>query len=276
MNYLLKKKKKAASYTPLSDDRCGSLVVAASTGARCRLPWQPEPGGAAEPRKEPRSHAARGLGGRIPEQAWDSLLVLPLGEDLKEQHEAWRHLRQVWEPGGVPEQRWPLTEAGHLVPTGRVRRSRERPQPRWPPQESQRLSPACARSRRLQTAADLLSLEARRRGPQRPAAGPATSARPGPVRPVRGSAVSPQEAACRAADMGLKLSCLTGFKMCVSSAGSSHDQAPVLSDKHLDVPDIIITPPTPTGVLLPRDSRPTVWLDETGSGPDDGDIDPEA
>ncbi|XP_062032841.1 uncharacterized protein C16orf74 homolog [Lepus europaeus] len=76
--------------------------------------------------------------------------------------------------------------------------------------------------------------------------------------------------------MGLKLSCLSGFKMCVSSTGSSHDQAPVLSDKHLDVPDIIITPPTPTGVLLPRDSRPTVWLDETGSGPDDGDIDPEA
>lgn len=41
--------------------------------------------------------------------------------------------------------------------------------------------------------------------------------------------------------------------MCVS--GSSHDEAPVLSDKHLDVPNIIITPPTPTGVTLPRDSR---------------------
>lgn len=40
--------------------------------------------------------------------------------------------------------------------------------------------------------------------------------------------------------------------MCVSS---SHDEAPVLSDKHLDVPNIIITPPTPTGVILPRDSR---------------------
>ena len=39
--------------------------------------------------------------------------------------------------------------------------------------------------------------------------------------------------------------------MCVSSSGS-HDEAPVLSDKHLDVPNIIITPPTPTGVALPR------------------------
>lgn len=36
--------------------------------------------------------------------------------------------------------------------------------------------------------------------------------------------------------------------MCVSS---SHDEAPVLSDKHLDVPNIIITPPTPTGVIDP-------------------------
>ncbi|EPY83239.1 DNA replication complex GINS protein PSF2 isoform 1 [Camelus ferus] len=42
--------------------------------------------------------------------------------------------------------------------------------------------------------------------------------------------------------------------MCVSSSGS-HDEAPVLSDKHLDVPNIIITPPTPTGMMLPRDSR---------------------
>uniref|UniRef100_A0A4X1STW4 Uncharacterized protein n=1 Tax=Sus scrofa TaxID=9823 RepID=A0A4X1STW4_PIG len=59
--------------------------------------------------------------------------------------------------------------------------------------------------------------------------------------------------------------------MCVS--GSSHDEAPVLSDKHLDVPNIIITPPTPTGVTLPRDS---LWLDESGSCPEDGEIDPEA
>uniref|UniRef100_A0A671EW59 Chromosome 16 open reading frame 74 n=1 Tax=Rhinolophus ferrumequinum TaxID=59479 RepID=A0A671EW59_RHIFE len=56
--------------------------------------------------------------------------------------------------------------------------------------------------------------------------------------------------------MGLKLSCLKGFKMCVSSS-SSHDEAPVLSDKHLDVPNIIITPPTPTGMMLSRDSRRT-------------------
>ncbi|XP_077610214.1 uncharacterized protein C16orf74 homolog [Crocuta crocuta] len=75
--------------------------------------------------------------------------------------------------------------------------------------------------------------------------------------------------------MGLKLSCLKGFKMCSSGSGS-HDEAPVLSDKHLDVPNIIITPPTPTGMMLPRDSRQTVWLEETGSCPEDGDIDPEA
>lgn len=49
---------------------------------------------------------------------------------------------------------------------------------------------------------------------------------------------------------------LSGFKMCVSSS-SSHDEAPVLSDKHLDVPNIIITPPTPTGMMLRRDSRQT-------------------
>ncbi|KAM6176938.1 uncharacterized protein C16orf74 homolog [Erethizon dorsatum] len=75
--------------------------------------------------------------------------------------------------------------------------------------------------------------------------------------------------------MGLKLSCLKGFKTCVSTSGS-HDEAPVLSDKHLDVPDIIITPPTPTGMILPRDSRRTDWLDEAGSCPDDTELDPEA
>ncbi|KAK2494281.1 hypothetical protein MC885_002654 [Smutsia gigantea] len=67
---------------------------------------------------------------------------------------------------------------------------------------------------------------------------------------------------------------LSGFKMCVSSSG--RDEAPVLSDKHLDVPDIIITPPTPTGTVLPRDSRQMVWLDEMGSCPEDGETDPEA
>ncbi|XP_037671560.1 uncharacterized protein C16orf74 homolog isoform X2 [Choloepus didactylus] len=76
--------------------------------------------------------------------------------------------------------------------------------------------------------------------------------------------------------MGLKLSCLKGFKMCVSSSSSSHDEAPVLSGKHLDVPNIIITPPTPTGMTLPRDSRQSVWPEETGSYQEDGETDPEA
>uniref|UniRef100_G1RKU3 Chromosome 16 open reading frame 74 n=1 Tax=Nomascus leucogenys TaxID=61853 RepID=G1RKU3_NOMLE len=57
--------------------------------------------------------------------------------------------------------------------------------------------------------------------------------------------------------MGLKMSCLKGFQMCVISNSSNHDEAPVLNDKHLDVPDIIITPPTPTGMMLPRDSGNT-------------------
>ncbi|KAB0384565.1 hypothetical protein FD755_006482 [Muntiacus reevesi] len=52
--------------------------------------------------------------------------------------------------------------------------------------------------------------------------------------------------------MGVRGGCC--LKMCVSSSGS-HDEAPVLSDKHLDVPNIIITPPTPTGVALSRDPR---------------------
>uniref|UniRef100_A0A673VCP3 Chromosome 16 open reading frame 74 n=1 Tax=Suricata suricatta TaxID=37032 RepID=A0A673VCP3_SURSU len=54
--------------------------------------------------------------------------------------------------------------------------------------------------------------------------------------------------------MGLKLSCLKGLRMC---SGGSHDEAPVLSSKHLDVPSIIVTPPTPTGAMLPRDSSRT-------------------
>ncbi|XP_066876392.1 uncharacterized protein C16orf74 homolog isoform X1 [Kogia breviceps] len=73
--------------------------------------------------------------------------------------------------------------------------------------------------------------------------------------------------------MGLKLTCLKGLKMCVSG---SHDEAPVLSDRRLDVPYIIVTPPTPTGAILPRDSRRAVWLEETGSCPEDGETEPEA
>ncbi|XP_027788825.1 uncharacterized protein C16orf74 homolog isoform X2 [Marmota flaviventris] len=88
-----------------------------------------------------------------------------------------------------------------------------------------------------------------------------------------------REGAPAATDAGLcpvyVCACLPGFKMCVS-ASSSHDEAPVLSDKNLDVPNIIITPPTPTGVTLPRDPQRTVWLDEMGSCPDDGEMDPEA
>uniref|UniRef100_A0A8C5UWP8 Chromosome 16 open reading frame 74 n=1 Tax=Microcebus murinus TaxID=30608 RepID=A0A8C5UWP8_MICMU len=64
--------------------------------------------------------------------------------------------------------------------------------------------------------------------------------------------------------MGLKLSCLKGLKMCVSSGSGSHDEAPVLSGKHLDVPDIIITPPTPTGMMLPRDLRQTDCTNQEG------------
>lgn len=77
--------------------------------------------------------------------------------------------------------------------------------------------------------------------------------------------------------MGLKPSCLKGFKMCVSSSSSSnHDEAPVLNDKHLSVPNIIITPPTPTGVGLSRDSNKQVWMDELGSYQDNGDLEPDA
>uniref|UniRef100_A0A2R8M506 Uncharacterized protein n=1 Tax=Callithrix jacchus TaxID=9483 RepID=A0A2R8M506_CALJA len=61
-----------------------------------------------------------------------------------------------------------------------------------------------------------------------------------------------------------------------SSSSSSHDEAPVLNNKDLEDPDIIFTPPTPTGMMLPRDLENSVWLDDTGSCPDDGEIDLEA
>ncbi|XP_043836073.1 uncharacterized protein C16orf74 homolog [Dromiciops gliroides] len=75
--------------------------------------------------------------------------------------------------------------------------------------------------------------------------------------------------------MGLKLSCLKGFKMCVSS-NSSNEEAPVLNAKQLDVPDIIVTPPTPTSSTTgPRNSSQSVWPDEVASYSDDGEIDIE-
>lgn len=56
--------------------------------------------------------------------------------------------------------------------------------------------------------------------------------------------------------MGLKLSCLKGLKMCVSSGnGSDRTQAASPGEKHLHVPSIIVTPPTPTGTMLSREAR---------------------
>ncbi|XP_052583056.1 uncharacterized protein C16orf74 homolog isoform X2 [Peromyscus californicus insignis] len=100
-----------------------------------------------------------------------------------------------------------------------------------------------------------------------------------PARPPASAPSAPQKEACGGDAMGLKPSCLKGFKMCVSSSSSSnnnHDEAPVLNDKHLSVPNIIITPPTPTGTGLSRDSKQPVWMDELGCYQDDGELDPEA
>uniref|UniRef100_A0A8C4P4L7 Uncharacterized protein n=1 Tax=Dromaius novaehollandiae TaxID=8790 RepID=A0A8C4P4L7_DRONO len=54
--------------------------------------------------------------------------------------------------------------------------------------------------------------------------------------------------------MGLKLSCLKGLKTCVSG-GSGERQAAAGGEKHLRVPAIIVTPPTPTGTMLAREPR---------------------
>uniref|UniRef100_A0A8C2QHU2 RIKEN cDNA 1190005I06 gene n=1 Tax=Cricetulus griseus TaxID=10029 RepID=A0A8C2QHU2_CRIGR len=99
-----------------------------------------------------------------------------------------------------------------------------------------------------------------------------------PARPPASAPSALQKAACRGGAMGLKPSCMKGFKMCVSSNSSSsnYDEAPVLNDKHLSVPNIIITPPTPTGMGLARDSKQPVCIDESGSDQDDGELDPEA
>ncbi|CAK6436854.1 unnamed protein product [Pipistrellus nathusii] len=76
-----------------------------------------------------------------------------------------------------------------------------------------------------------------------------TRVRRGPARPACGSAVSPPTSGRRRHRHGAEA--------VLSESSSSHDEAPVLNDKHLDVPNIIITPPTPTGMMLPRDSRRT-------------------
>uniref|UniRef100_A0A8B9FSG4 Uncharacterized protein n=1 Tax=Amazona collaria TaxID=241587 RepID=A0A8B9FSG4_9PSIT len=54
------------------------------------------------------------------------------------------------------------------------------------------------------------------------------------------------------------------LKMCVSS-GNDSDQAGAASpgEKHLHVPSIIVTPPTPTGTMLSREAR-RVWTPVTG------------
>uniref|UniRef100_D3ZSX5 Similar to human chromosome 16 open reading frame 74 n=1 Tax=Rattus norvegicus TaxID=10116 RepID=D3ZSX5_RAT len=134
-----------------------------------------------------------------------------------------------------------------------------------------------------------------------------------PSRQPASAPSAPQEAARRGDAMGLKPSCLKGrrdrgarkpkeelekhregtdtggggwtsrlgpkgvrgFKMCVSSSSNNHDEAPVLNDKHLSVPNIIITPPTPTGMGLSRDSNSQVWMDELGSYQDDEELEPE-
>uniref|UniRef100_A0A8C2TVN6 Uncharacterized protein n=1 Tax=Coturnix japonica TaxID=93934 RepID=A0A8C2TVN6_COTJA len=62
--------------------------------------------------------------------------------------------------------------------------------------------------------------------------------------------------------MGLKLSCLKGLKMCVSS-GNGSSGTPEQDGKHLHVPSIIVTPPTPTGTMLCRDT----WRATGGTSP---------
>ncbi|KAE8608793.1 hypothetical protein XENTR_v10011607 [Xenopus tropicalis] len=48
--------------------------------------------------------------------------------------------------------------------------------------------------------------------------------------------------------MGLKFSCLKGLPFC-----NSNEEIPSgTSDSHLNVPDIIVTPPTPTGTMTSR------------------------
>ncbi|XP_049642773.1 uncharacterized protein C16orf74 homolog [Suncus etruscus] len=65
--------------------------------------------------------------------------------------------------------------------------------------------------------------------------------------------------------MGMKQSCLKGLSACMDSDGQ--DEAPVLGDKNLPLPQIIITPPTPTVLtVLHKDNwQRTAWMDKAGS-----------
>lgn len=48
--------------------------------------------------------------------------------------------------------------------------------------------------------------------------------------------------------MGLEVSCLKGFKVCVSGGEQELEEPPASKEEgHLQVPSIVITPPSPTG-----------------------------
>ncbi|XP_032470731.1 uncharacterized protein C16orf74 homolog [Phocoena sinus] len=120
-------------------------------------------------------------------------------------------------------------------------------------------------------------LKACRRGPSSPAAA-ASGAGAGPTVSPPGSDEDTEACKDKVTDPRSRTGRLQRHRHGAEAdlPESSHDEAPVLSDRHLDVPNIIVTPPTPTGVILPRDSRRAVWLEESGSGPEDGEADPEA
>ncbi|KAJ1084215.1 hypothetical protein NDU88_004367 [Pleurodeles waltl] len=63
--------------------------------------------------------------------------------------------------------------------------------------------------------------------------------------------------------MGLEVSCLKGFKVCVSGGEQEREATSTFKEEgQLQVPSIIITPPTPTG--------------ETSSNEEEGGQDPPA
>uniref|UniRef100_A0A669QV45 Uncharacterized protein n=1 Tax=Phasianus colchicus TaxID=9054 RepID=A0A669QV45_PHACC len=61
------------------------------------------------------------------------------------------------------------------------------------------------------------------------------------------------------------------LKMCVSS-GNGSTGTPEPDGKHLHVPSIIVTPPTPTGTMLWVDGWMGGWLDKWKSGRMDGQM----